>query len=103
MQKAWEKLTYDDSSDEADSRIGGGAGGVEGLNEVVGEGEGDHGLTGRFHNQQRRPKSATRVDICEQEIIRLCTMNTKKYARMELNKGRFYLINAKNPPKASKM
>lgn len=65
MPKVWEKLTYDDSSDEADSRVRSGAGGVEGLNEVVGEGERDHGLTGRFHNQQRRPKSATQVDISE--------------------------------------
>lgn len=65
MQSVCEELTYDESSDEADGQVGGCAGGVEGLNEVVGEGERDHGLTGRLHDQQRRPQSATQVAIGE--------------------------------------
>ena len=56
--KYMESLTYDGSSDEADGDIRGGAGGVEGLDQVVGEGQGDHRLTGWLHYQQRRPQSA---------------------------------------------
>lgn len=61
----WEKLTDDGGSEEADCLVGCRAGGVEGLNQVVGEGERDHGLTSRLHDQQRRPESAAEVSHLE--------------------------------------
>lgn len=45
------KLTNDDRGDEADGIIGGGACHEEWLDQVAGEGQGDHRLAGRLHNQ----------------------------------------------------
>lgn len=56
-----DRLAYNEGSKQADGVIGSRTGWVERLDEVVGEGQRDHRLTGWFHHQQGRPKSAEKV------------------------------------------
>lgn len=48
--------------------IGGGTGGVEGLDHIAGEGQGYHCLTGWFYYQQGRPESRIEMKELLQDI-----------------------------------